>query len=132
MKSTDIKLPSNKKFGYFFSGVFFIVFVYFFYNKNSSLSYIFGALTLFFLITSIINANLLLPLNKLWMRFGLLLSVIISPIILGIIFFGLVTPYGLIMSVFGRDELRLKKNKSKSYWIDRNNDPPQTNFKQQF
>ena len=132
MKFTDIKLPSNKKFGYFFSGVFFIVFIYFFYNKNLLLSYIFVALTLFFLITTIINANLLLPLNKLWMRFGLLLSRIISPIILGIIFFGLVTPYGLIMSMFGRDELRLKKNKSKSYWIDRNDDPPQTNFKQQF
>ena len=77
------------------------------------LSYIFVALTLFFLITTIINANLLLPLNKLWMRFGLLLSRIISPIILGIIFFGLVTPYGLIMSMFGRDELRLKKIKVK-------------------
>ena len=132
MKFTNIKLPSNKKFGYFFSGVFLIVSIYFFYKKHLFFSYIFIAITLFFFIITLINAKLLLPLNKLWMRFGFLLSRIISPIILGIIFFGLLTPYGLIMSMFGRDELRLKKNKSKSYWIDRNEDSPQTNFKQQF
>jgi hypothetical protein len=66
------------------------------------------------------------------MRFGFLLGKIISPIILGVIFFGLITPYGIIMRMFGRDELNLKKIKSKSYWIERSNISSQINFKKQF
>ena len=111
-----MKLPSNKNFGYFFSLVFFIVSTYLYYNEILTISYVFIIITIIFFTVTIINANLLLPLNKLWMRFGFLLGKIISPIILGVIFFGLITPYGIIMRMFGRDELNLKKIKSKSYW----------------
>jgi hypothetical protein len=127
-----MKLPSNKNFGYFFSLVFFIVSTYLYYNEILTISYVFIIITIIFFTVTIINANLLLPLNKLWMRFGFLLGKIISPIILGVIFFGLITPYGIIMRMFGRDELNLKKIKSKSYWIDRSNISSQINFKKQF
>jgi hypothetical protein len=66
------------------------------------------------------------------MRFGLLLGMIIGPIVLGIIFFGLFTPYGVVMRILGRDELRLKLVKTKSNWILRSTTSSQTNFKQQF
>tara|TARA_B100000989_G_scaffold297916_1_gene285253 strand:- start:23922 stop:24122 length:201 start_codon:yes stop_codon:yes gene_type:complete len=66
------------------------------------------------------------------MRFGFLLGIVISPVVLGIIFFGLFSPYGIIMRIFGRDELHLKKIKRKTYWKPRLNELSQTNFKRQF
>ena len=75
--------------------------------------------TIFFILT-IIKPGLLLPLNKLWMRLGLILGSIISPIILGIIFFGLFTPIAFVMRLFSRDELRLKLEPRSSYWRIRN------------
>ncbi len=132
MKLNKIQLPTNKKFGYFFSGIFLTISLYFLYSERFSTGYIFATLALLFVIITIIKADLLLPLNKLWMYFGYLLGIIISPIVLGIIFFGLFTPYSLVMRMMGRDELRLKKTNKKSYWIIRSKSTPQTDFKQQF
>ena len=132
MKLNKIQLPTNKKFGYFFSGIFLTISLYFLYSERFSTGYIFATLALLFVIITIIKADLLLPLNKLWMYFGYLLGIIISPIVLGIIFFGLFTPYSLVMRMMGRDELRLKKINKKSYWIIRSKSTPQTDFKQQF
>ncbi|MAS00486.1 MAG: hypothetical protein CMH24_03905 [Nitrosomonadales bacterium] len=135
MKSLkNIKLPSNRKFGFFFTLIFALIGIYFFIDGPNSTSYIlFTTSTLFFLIT-LIKPNALLPLNKLWMQFGLLLGTIINPIILGIIFFGLFTPMGLLMKLFGRDELRLKIiNNRKSYWKKRKlNDVLTDAFRHQF
>ena len=132
MKLNKIQLPTNKKFGYFFSGIFLTISLYFLYSERFSTGYIFATLALLFVIITIIKADLLLPLNKLWMYFGYLLGIIISPIVLGIIFFGLFTPYSLVMRMMGRDELRLRKTNKKSYWIIRSKSSPQTDFKQQF
>ena len=66
------------------------------------------------------------------MQFGILLGKIINPIILGIIFFGIFTPYSIIMKIIGRDELRLKRIHNNSYWIIRRKSSPQTDFKKQF
>ena len=132
MKLNKIQLPTNKKFGYFFSGIFLTISLYFLYSERFSTGYIFATLALLFVIITIIKADLLLPLNKLWMYFGYLLGIIISPIVLGIIFFGLFTPYSLVMRLMGRDELRLRKTNKKSYWIIRSKSSPQTDFKQQF
>ena len=132
MKLNKIQLPTNKKFGYFFSGIFLTISLYFLYSERFSTGYIFATLALLFVIITIFKADLLLPLNKLWMYFGYLLGIIISPIVLGIIFFGLFTPYSLVMRMMGRDELRLKKTNKKSYWIIRSKSTPQTDFKQQF
>jgi hypothetical protein len=132
MKLTNIKLPTNKKFGYFFSGVFLLASIYFFYLKSDNVGYIFSSLTIIFIITTFLKAELLLPLNKLWMRFGLLLGMIVSPIVLGVIFFGIFTPYGFVMRIMGRDEMNLKIFLKKSYWVIRSNNSKQTNFKNQF
>jgi hypothetical protein len=132
MKLTDIKLPSNKKFGFFFSVVFLVVATYFFFIERQTAAYILFGIALVFLIITVFKAESLMPLNKLWMRFGILLGMIISPIVLAFIFFGLITPYGIFMRLIGRDELRLKIQTKKSYWIHRPKRFPETNFKQQF
>jgi hypothetical protein len=132
MKFSKTKLPSNKKFGYFFSFIFLIISTYLLYFSQYKAGYIFATLALLFFVISIIKSDLLLLLNKLWMRFGLLIGMFISPIVLGIIFFGLFTPYGLVMKIIGRDELHLKTSKDKSYWIPRSQSSSKINFNQQF
>jgi|TARA_B110001450_G_scaffold249266_1_gene266477 hypothetical protein len=132
MKYTKVELPSNKKFGLFFTFVFLITASYFFLSNGILTSYAFFALAVVLLLTTFTNEDALLPLNKLWMRFGQLIGMIISPIVLGIIFFALITPYSLVMRLFGRDELRLKLGKRESHWKPRKQFIPQTNFRQQF
>ena len=132
MKFSKNDLPSNKKFGFFFTFVFAVTAVYFFYSVNMALVYTFITISLSFLVITLVKSDILLPLNKLWMRLGVLLSMIMSPIVLGIIFFGLFTPIALIMKVTGRDELRLKLNKNKSYWVTRIEQINSNSFKNQF
>jgi hypothetical protein len=126
------KLPSNRKFGIFFSSIFFLVGTYFLYANISKVTWVFYTVALFFLVITLFKPKLLLPLNKLWMSFGLFLGMIINPIVMGIIFFGLITPYAIFMRTTGRDELRLKNNLYKSHWVIRQQSSSQTNFKQQF
>jgi len=132
LKNSEIKLPSNKNFGLLFSAIFFLIALYFLYNHSNTIAYVLIGISIIFLIITLYNSDLLFPLNKLWMRFGFLLGIVISPVVLGIIFFGLFSPYGIIMRIFGRDELHLKKIKRKTYWKPRLNELSQTNFKRQF
>lgn len=113
-----IKVSSNKSFGI----VFFIFFIAVaFYPLINNEEYRLWALiiSLIFLILGLINSSFLTPLNLLWFKFGMLLGRIVSPIIMGLVFFGVVTPTGLIMKLFKKDLLRLKRNEKKSYWIER-------------
>ena len=87
MKYTKIELPSNKKFGFFFTVAFLIIASYFFLSDRILISYVFFVFTAILLLITFINEHALLPLNKLWMRFGHLIGTIISPIVLGVIFF---------------------------------------------
>ena len=119
MNFSDIKLPSNRKFGFFFTIIFLLVSIYFFFRVSSSLSYFFLLLALVLLLTTLIKSSLLLPFNKAWMGFGFLLGKIVNPIVLGAIFFFLFTPISLLMRLFGRDELLLKLNNKESYWKER-------------
>ena len=132
MRLSEIELPSNRKFGFFFTSIFLVVAAYFYYSDNVTWAYAFSAAALVFVLVTLIKSDALLPLNKLWMRFGLLLGMIVSPIVLGIIFFGLVTPYALTMKILGRDELRLKIKKVETHWKSRSQAMPQTDFTQQF
>ena len=125
----DIKISSNRSFGIVFFVVFLIVAIYPLIN-NADLRIWSLVITLTFLILGLINSEFLTPLNKLWFKFGLLLGRLISPIIMGIIFFFVVTPIGLIMKIFGKDVLNLKKNNAKSYWIKKNS--PISKMKNQF
>ena len=132
MNSNTIVLPSNYKFGIFFTLIFFIVFIYFLYHNYSYLYFFFGSLSLVFLIVTVTNANVLLPLNKLWFKFGVLLGKIVSPFVMGLIFFGIFTPIAFFMRFFGRDELRIKMNYKTSYWILRNETIKSDSFKNQY
>ena len=132
MKFAEIELPSNRKFGFFFTFVFAVAAAYFYYSTNVSWAYVSVAAALVFLLITLIKSDTLLPLNKLWMRFGLLLGMIVSPIVLGIIFFGLFTPVAVLMRVFRRDELRLKFTQKASHWISRGETIKSDSFKHQF
>ncbi len=133
MKFSEIKLPSNRKFGFFFTIIFVIFSTYFFFNEIYKSAYFFLIISIIFFIITIFKADLLLPLNKLWMRFGFTLGLIINPIVLGIIFFLIFTPIGLIMRLFKRDELRIKIKKRDSHWKLRSEKGDSIDlFKQQF
>ena len=125
----EIKLSSNRNFGIVFFVVFFLIALY-------PLTYDGGIrrwsiiISLIFLILGLLNSKILNPLNKLWFKFGIILGKIISPLIMGIIFFLVVTPTGLIMRLLRKDILNLKYNKDKSYWIKK--DEKKNNMKNQF
>ena len=133
MDIKELVLPSNRKFGFFFTAVFCLFGLYFWIEGAVNSSYISLGLFILFLLTSIFKASLLLPLNKLWMKLGFLLGKIVNPIIMGIIFFGLFAPISLVMKLFGRDELKLKLKPCRSSWrMKEENRTNLQSFKNQF
>ena len=128
--NSKIKINSNRSFGIVFFFVFVIVSLWPLINENSLRVWsIFVAII--FLILGLMNSKLLTPLNILWFKFGKLLGFIIAPIVMGIVFFVVITPTGLIMKIIGKDLLNNKyNNKIKSYWI--NCGKPKSTMKQQF
>ncbi len=129
MRSKNINIPTNRNFGIVFFIVFIIIAIYPLFN-NSDLRIWSLIISLIFLILGLINSKLLTPLNKLWFNFGIFLGKIMSPLIMGIIFFFVVTPIGLLMKLFQRDLLSLKFSDKKTYWIEKNE--PKSKMKNQF
>ena len=125
----NIKLPSNRNFGVVFFIVFLIIALWPLLKQNEIRIWSL-IISFIFFVLGLISSNLLTPLNKLWFKFGILLGNIIAPIIMGIVFFLVVTPTGLIMRFFRKDILKLKKNTSDSYWI--NKDDTNSSMKNQF
>ena len=124
------KLPSNRNFGLVFFVFFLIIGLWPLLGTNEIRYWSIFFSVIFFLL-GITNSKLLNPLNKIWFNFGILLGKMISPLVMGIIFFLVVTPIGVIMRVFGKDILSLKYNKkNKSYWIEKNG--PKSKMKNQF
>ena len=113
-----IKIGSNRSFGIVFFVFFFIVALYPIIN-DEIIRYWSLLFAIIFLILGLLNSKILSPLNKIWFKFGLLLGKIISPIVMGLVFFTVVTPISIILKIIGKDILNLKKNNSKSYWIDK-------------
>ena len=117
-KPTKITQKQNIVFGVLFFALFLIIGLFPLKSgENIRVWSIF--LSLIFLIISIVKPKLFTHLNKLWIEFGILLGKIISPIIMMLVFFIIITPTGLLLRIFGKDVMRLKKNKNSSYWIDR-------------
>lgn len=114
----QINKSSNKSFGIVFFIFFFIISIYpLFKNENIIIwSLIFS---LIFLFLGLLNSRILTPLNILWFKFGILIGKLVSPIVMGIIFYGIVTPTSIIMKLFGKNLLDLKKSNKKSYWIEK-------------
>lgn len=129
---SELKLPSNKKFGFFFSVIFLLISSYYLYLNEIIIALILGFISVLFFFVSLLKAGLLLPLNIVWMKFGILLGKLISPIVLGTIFFFMFTPVAVIMRLVGRDELRLRLNFQDSYWIKRKSSINKSSFKRQF
>ena len=115
-----IKLPTNRNFGV----VFFLVFLFislFPLLNHGNIRIWSVIIALVFLILGLLNSPVLSPLNKLWFKFGIMLGNLISPVVMAIIFFMVVTPTSLLVRLFGKDLLSLKKNDKKTYWIKKNN-----------
>ena len=124
-----IKLPSNRNFGVVFFIVFLIIALWPLLKGENLRLWAF-TISLLFLILGLLNAKILTPLNKMWIKFGEILGNIISPLVMGIIFFGIVTPIGLFLKLIGKDVLKLKKDKKNTYWIEKDNS--NNNMKNQF
>jgi hypothetical protein len=132
--SNQDKLPSNRNFGGLFTVIFTCLGIYGYIKAADqniwigwiACSAVIGTITLLF-------PKLLTPFNKTWFLIGELLGKIVSPLVLGIIFFVVLTPVGLITKLFGRDTLRLKRTEASSYWVDRTPPGPSPEaFKNQF
>ena len=129
MEHKDIKIGSNRSFGLVFFVVFLLISIYPFF-KDGNIRIWSLIISFIFLVLGLLNSNLLSPLNKLWFKFGLFLGKIISPIIMGIIFFLVVTPIAVIMRLLKKDLLNLKFEENNTYWIDKSG--PKSKMKNQF
>ena len=113
-----VKIGSNRSFGIVFFIFFLIIGTYpiFFQGELKIWSLV---VSIIFLLLGIINSRFLTPLNLLWFKFGMLLGRLVSPIVMGLVFFLVVTPTGIIMRILNKNLLRLKKKNVKTYWIER-------------
>ncbi len=121
MKFSDIELPSNKKFGTVIGLFLALVSLYFFYINNIHFGIFFIFISIILLVITSIKPVLLTNLNKVWMLIGFILSKIVNPLVLGIIFFIIITPIGIFLRVIGRDELKIKNASSSSFWERKEN-----------
>ena len=125
----DIKIGSNRSFGIVFFAVFLIIATYPLINGDELRLWSL-IISIVFLFLGLFNSKILNPLNKLWFKFGIFLGKIISPLVMGIIFFLVVTPIGLLMRLLNKDLLNLRFNNNGSYWIEKTE--PKSKMKNQF
>ena len=130
MQKSKIKIGSNRNFGLVFFAVFMLISVWPLMNENSIRVWSI-IISVIFLILGLTNSKILSPLNQLWFKFGALLGNIIAPIVMGIVFFIVVTPTGFFMKIINKDLLNKKYDKKKkTYWIKYNK--PTSTMKKQF
>ncbi len=134
MHKNKTQLNNNRNFGFLFTGVFACLSVYGAFQGASTVAiYACFVASLAVGLVAVAAPNLLTPFNKAWMKLGELMRKVVSPLVLGVIFFALIAPVALLTRLFGRDELRLKKSNASSYWIDRTPPgPARDSFKNQF
>ena len=127
---SNIKISSNRNFGLVFFFIFLVVSIWPLTHNESPRIWS-AIISLVFLILVLTRSKLLTPLNRLWAKFGIILGSIIAPIVMGVVFFLVITPIGLVMKIIGKDLLSIKYDKKKeTYWIKR--DKPTSTMKQQF
>jgi len=125
----DVKIGSNRSFGIVFF-IFFLIIAIYPLIKDGELRLWSLFISIVFLFLGLVNSKILNPLNKLWFKFGIFLGKIISPLVMGIIFFLVVTPIGLLMRLLNKDLLNLRFNNNSSYWIEKTE--PKSKMKNQF
>jgi len=109
---------TNKSFGIVFF-LFFLVVSIFPLFKDEDIRVWALIIAIIFLILGLLNSNVLTPINKMWFKFGILLGSFVSPLVMGIVFFVIVTPTSIIMRLLGKNLLNLKRDNKKTYWIER-------------
>jgi hypothetical protein len=129
VKNSKIKIGTNRSFGIVFF-IFFLIISLFPLKNGNDINLYLLSISAIFLILGLANSKLLSPLNLIWFKFGLFLGKIVSPVVMGIIFFFVITPISLILKIFRKDVLNLKKNNKNSYWIEKTE--PKSNMKKQF
>ena len=113
-----IKLPSNKSVGFVFS-IFFLILSIYPLIKNDNINVVLLIISLIFFLLGLFKSKILTPLNIIWYKFGILLGKIFSPIVMGFVFFLVVTPTAYYMRLIrGKDLLNLKKDKKKKFLLD--------------
>ena len=112
-----IKISSNRSFGLVFFIVFLVISLWPFINEGQIRIWS-AVISIFFLILGLMNSKLLTPLNRLWFKFGMFLGAIVALVVMGIIFFLVVTPTGFIMNIVGKDLLQKKYDKKKRNLLD--------------
>ena len=128
--NSKIKISSNRSFGLVFFLVFLIVALWPL-KYEEDVRFWSLSLSIIFFILGILNSKLLTPLNKLWFKFGIFLGSIVSPVVMGLVYFLVVVPVGIFMRLLGKDLLKKNKIKNAStYWIER--DKQQSTMKKQF
>ena len=118
MDSSNIKIGTNKSFGIVFFVFFLIVSIFPLFNDGNIRIWSL-IISIIFLILGILNSKILTPLNQVWFKFGVLLGRFVSPVVMGIVFFAIVTPTSVVMRVLQKNLLNLKKGNKKTYWIER-------------
>ena len=118
LKNINIKIGTNKSFGIVFFVFFFIVSMFPLLN-DGNIRFWSLIISIIFLILGILNSKILTPLNQIWFKFGILLGRFVSPVVMGIVFFAIVTPTSVIMRILQKNLLNLKKSNKKTYWIER-------------
>lgn len=129
---SNIKISSNRNFGLVFFFIFLVVSIWPLTHNESPRIWS-AIISLAFLILVLTRSKLLTPLNRLWAKFGIILGSIIAPIVMGVVFFLVITPIGLVMKIIGKDLLSIKlkyDKKKETYWVKR--DKPTSTMKQQF
>ena len=121
MDNKNIKISSNRSFGLVFFAFFLIISLWPLIN-DAEIRIWSLIISIIFLLLGLFNSKILTPLNKLWFKFGIILGKFVAPIVMGIVFFLVVTPTGIIMRLTGKNLLGLKKDiKKDTYWIKKNN-----------
>ena len=133
MRGADTKLPSNRAFGTFFSLVFGVIAIFTYIEGVLLLAACSGLTSVLLIVSAVVKPRALTPLNKIWLRLGLYMGAVVNPMVLGVLFFGVITPMGILMRVYGRDELHLKETGKDTYWRVREEaSKTSESFKRQF
>ena len=132
MNFKELQLPSNKKFGRFFSTVFLLLTIYLYFAGYVTFLVVSIILFLLTAIITLTKPSLLSSFNRFWMSIGFIIGRVVSPIVLGIIFFLVFSPIAIIMRLFGRDELNLKSKNVDTFWKNRTDKIKPESFKNQF
>ncbi len=119
-RQEEVAGSSNRSFGFVFAGFFALLTLLKLWRGWSEWGWVFLGLGLAFAAAALLAPAILAPLNRLWLKLGLLLHKVVTPIIMGLLFYGVVTPMGVMMRLLGKDLLRLKRDPAATtYWIER-------------